>query len=281
VSEHSPIQGYELLKVLARNLHVVYLARQSSTGRLVCLRVGIAEKLRQQAESLATLDHPNIVRLVEAGELQGCGFFSALEYVEGGTLRERLRGGPLAPSAAAAIASTLALTLDYARGQDMIHQNLTPSSVFLKRDDDPILDDFRPAECSKHPGGEQLGALILGTPSYMAPEEATLDHHTDLGPSVDVYRLGGVLYQMLTGQAPFPFRESSPLQILEQVRTQEPLPVRRLQPEVPNDLETICMKCLEKQPSRRYRSPGELADDLARFLQRKPSWQNRRDPPLD
>jgi serine/threonine protein kinase len=273
VSEHPRIPGYELLKLLGRNGHLLYLARQSSTGRLVRLHVVhsagefgrmVADKLRRQAESLSTLDHPNIVRPVEVGDAQGYGFFSALEHVEGGSLADRLRSGPLGGPVAAAIARTLALTLDYARGQGMVHEDLTPSTVLLARDNSPVLDEFRLAGRGRDAGCEHLG-VVVGTPCYMAPEQLTREPNTDCPPTVDVYRLGAVLYAMLTGQPPF--RGSTLQETLEQVLSQEALPLRRLQPGASHDLEVICRKCLEKQPARRYRGLGDLAADLACFLQ--------------
>jgi serine/threonine protein kinase len=278
VPEHPPIPGFVLLKLLGRNGHLVYLARQSSTGRVVWLNVVhsggdfgqvVADRLRKQAELLATLDHPNIRRPVVVGDAQGHGFYSALEYIEGGSLADRLRSGPLAGPAAAAIARTLALTLDYARGQGMVHEYLQPSSVLLTRDNNPVLDDFRAAGRGEDAGREHLGVVIVGIPNYMAPEQVALalEHDTDLPPSVDVYRIGAVLYAMLTGQPPF--QGSTLLETLEQVRTQQPLPLRRWQPGVPPDLEVICLKCLEKQPARRYRCLGDLANDLTRFLKKR------------
>ena len=270
--EHPPIPGYELLQLLGRNGHLIYLARQSSTGRLVRLNVVhswrewgqmVADRLRKQAEVLAALDHPNILRTVEVGDAPGYGFFSALEYREGGTLANTLRSGPLAVPAAAAIARTLALTLHYARGQGMVHEDLTPRSVLLTRDNSPVLDDFCSAVRARDAGPERA---VGGDPSYMAPEEWTWEHDTHLPASVDVYRLGIVLYEMLTGQPPF--RGSTPSKTLEQVQTQEPCPLRRLQPGVPGDLEVICMRCLEKQPERRYKCLGDLANDLSVQLSR-------------
>jgi serine/threonine protein kinase len=262
VSEHPPIPGYELLELRGRNGHLIYLARQSSSGRLVHLNVVhsagnfgrmVAEGLRQQATLLAALDHPNVLRLVQVGEAQDYGFFSALEYAAGGCLADKIRSGPVSPSEAVSLARAIASALQSAREQCAVAYDLTPGSVLLTEDGLAKLADFRPSGAS---GADALRAKVL-TPGYAAPEEVSDPEGVEPLPSLDVYRIGAVLYGMLTGEPPFG-RSRDLIGTLRQVVEQAPAAVRQRNAAVPAELEAVCMKCLEKSPVLRYAQPSDL-----------------------
>jgi WD40 repeat protein len=282
------IPGYEVLSEMGRGgMGVVYKARQVSrlgAERVVALKTihtrGAARpeavaRFRAEAATVARLEHPNIVRLYADGEHDGEPFF-AFELVEGGSLAERLAGKPQAPREAAALVGTLARAVQYAHSRGVVHRDLKPGNVLLAacglasakpQAAVPKITDFGLAKRLDEGPGETRTGAVLGTPSYMAPEQAGGNTRT-VGPSVDVYALGAILYECLTGRPPF--LGASVLQTLEQVRIQEPVPPRRLQPGVPRDLETVCLKCLEKEPRQRYATAQDLADDLARFTQGEP-----------
>jgi serine/threonine protein kinase/tetratricopeptide (TPR) repeat protein len=284
------VPGYEVLKELGRGgMGVVYQARQVALNRLVALKMippgSAAEpaqvrRLRREAEAVARLGHPNILQVHEVGEVQGRPFL-ALEFVEGGSLDRRLQDGPLPPAAAAQLAETLARAVEAAHQRGILHRDLKPANVLLAPSERPEAVALDPAEAPRYEpkvadfglakrldeeGHTHTGA-ILGTPSYMAPEQAC-GLTRDLTPAADVYALGCILYEMLTGRPPF--RGPTSLDTLDQVRSQEPVPPRRLQPQVPRGLETICLKCLQKPPGQRYASAGALADDLRRFRTGEP-----------
>jgi tetratricopeptide (TPR) repeat protein len=195
--------------------------------------------------------------------------YLVLEYVEGGSLARRLAGTPQPARAAAELAQTLARAVQHAHEQHILHRDLKPANVLLTADGVAKVTDFGLAKLLPGAAGDspeapqtQSGA-VLGTPSYMAPEQAA-GKRQEVGPATDVYALGAILYELLTGRPPF--KAETPLDTLQQVLAEDPVPVRRLQPKVPRDLETICLKCLEKEPARRYASAADLAEDLARFL---------------
>jgi eukaryotic-like serine/threonine-protein kinase len=269
VPEHPPIPGYELLRLLGRNGHLVYLARQSSSGCLVYLNVVhsggdfgrmVADGLRQQAALLAALDHPNIVRSVGIGDAPGHGFFSALEYADGGCLADKIRTGPLASTEAASIARAVASALQYAWARNAVQVDLNPRSILLARDGVPKLANFRPTG----PGqGNHAGTGF--TPSYAAPEEVTTSEDRESTPGADVYRVGAVLYAMLTTRPPFA-QAGDLTTVIRQVLEQVPAPVHQRNPAVPPDLAAVCMKCLEKQPRLRYAGLGELMEALGKFM---------------
>jgi WD40 repeat protein/tetratricopeptide (TPR) repeat protein/tRNA A-37 threonylcarbamoyl transferase component Bud32 len=291
------VPGYEILGVLGRGgMGVVYKARQVSLNRVVALKTilagahsGAEERARFQAEAraVASLQHPNIVQIFEVGEHNGLPFL-ALEYVEGGSLAEKLGGTPQPAAVAARIVETLARAMHCAHQAGILHRDLKPANVLLsacrfaftasdaanaKRQAEahdefvPKITDFGLAKkLDGAPGLTSTGA-IMGTPSYMAPEQAS-GVTRRLGPSADVYALGAILYEMLVGRPPF--LADTQMETILQVIAQEPVPVRRLQPCCPRDLETICHKCLEKDPKRRYSTALELADDLQRFQQGQP-----------
>jgi serine/threonine protein kinase len=229
------------------------------------------------------LQHPNIVGVYEVGFEGDVPFFS-MELVEGGSLHAKLAGQPQPPGQAALV-ETLARAVDYAHLHGVVHRDLKPGNVLLTADNVPKVADFglvrleqeTPADASgeantqqRAPAGRNgltVSGAIVGTPSYMAPEQAQ-GKNREVGPPADVYALGAVLYECLTGRPPF--RSDSPLDTLVQVLTEEPVPPTRLNPKVPRDLETICLMCLYKHPARRYPCAADLADDLGRFQRKEP-----------
>jgi WD40 repeat protein len=249
---------------------VVYKARQVRLNRLVALKMILAgghageeerARFRREAEAVARLQHPNIVQIHDVGESEGRPFFS-LELVEGGSLDRKANGTPLQPGEAARLVKDLALAVEAAHAQGIIHRDLKPANVLLTSDGQPKITDFGLAKQVGGAGQTQSGA-ILGTPSYMAPEQAD-GQGKQIGPAADVYALGAVLYELLTGRPPF--RAATPLDTVLQVISEEPVAPTQLQPKVPRDLETICLKCLRKEPAKRYPTARELADELGRFL---------------
>jgi serine/threonine-protein kinase len=270
------VPGYDLLGVLGRGgMGVVYQARQQGLKRLVALKMilagshaGPAEVARFQAEAeaVARLQHPNIVQVYEVGKHGGYPFLS-LEYVGGGSLAQRFTGTPQPPPEAARLVETLARAMHYAHQRGILHRDLKPANVLLTEDGIPKVADFGLAKQLDVQTGQTQSGSILGTPSYMAPEQAAGLTHA-LGPAVDIYALGAILYEALTGRPPF--TGATALDTLDQVRNQESVPPSRLQPKVPVDLETICLKCIQKEPTKRYASALDLADDLRRFLNREP-----------
>jgi WD40 repeat protein len=263
--------GYEVLRTIGRGgMGVVYCARQTGLNRLVALKAlrgtGDEEKarFRREAESIARVSHPNIVQVFETGEHGGCPFL-AMELVEGGSLDLKLRGGPLPAREAAALLQTLARAVHHAHEAGIIHRDLKPANV-LMGDSGPKIADFGLAK--RIDGlGPTASQTVLGTPGYMAPEQA-IGRSKEVGPAADIYGLGAVLYECLTGKPPFQAETALDTALL--VLTQEPVPPCRLNPRVPAELETVCLKCLEKEPQRRYATAEALADDLGRWLDGKP-----------
>jgi hypothetical protein len=269
------IGGYEVLEELGRGgMGVVYKARQIGLDRVVALKMILSGshasadqlvRFRTEAEAIARLQHPNIVQVHEVGEHEGRPFFS-MEFFPGGSLEKKLAGTPLPPPEAARLAEVLARAMHAAHRQQVIHRDLKPGNVMLAEDGTPKVTDFGLAKKLDDVG--QTGSnAVLGTPSYMAPEQAG-GKSKDIGPLADVYALGAILYECLTGRPPF--KAATPLDTILQVVSDEPVPPRQLQSKVPRDLETICLKCLQKDPRKRYPSAEELAEDLRRFLYGKP-----------
>ena len=272
----SAVQGYEILGILGRGgMGVVYKARQLKLNRLVALKMILAgehagsdalERFRAEAESEARLQHPNIVQVYEIGDHQGHPYFS-LEFVDGGSLAQKLAGTPLPPLEAAWLVETLARAMDYAHQRNIIHRDLKPANVLLTKDRTPKIADFGLAKQLEGDSTNTQTGAVVGTPSYMAPEQAA-GHSKNVGPAADVYALGAILYECLTGRPPF--KSATAVETVLQVTLDEPVPPARLQPRTPRDLETICLKCLEKQPARRYASARLLAEDLRRFRAGEP-----------
>ena len=292
------IPGYEILEELGRGgMGVVYKVRQTALKRLVALKMilsgghaGKAElaRFRTEAEAVARLQHPNIVQIHEIGEHDGIPFFS-LEYCAGGSLAKLLAGTPFPPREVAHLVETLARAMDHAHQHQIIHRDLKPANVLLAVDQHlsavgrdpehspsaerrpltaftPKITDFGLAKKLDDAGQTASGA-VMGTPSYMAPEQAS-GESKEVGPLADVYALGAILYECLTGRPPFKAAKS--LDTIMQVIESEPVPPTQLQPKTPPDLETICLKCLRKEPDKRYAGAGELAEDLRRFLANEP-----------
>ncbi len=269
------IPGYEVLGVLGQGgMGVVYQARQMGLNRVVALKMILhaehagdeeRRRFRAEAESIARLQHPNIVQVFEVGEHSGLPFFS-LELCAGGSLDQKLNGTPLPPKEAAALVETLARAMDAAHQKGVIHRDLKPANVLLAADGAPKVTDFGLAKKLDEAGQTASGA-VMGTPSYMAPEQAG-GKTAALGPPCDIYALGAILYECLTGRPPF--RGPSVMDTLIQVIADEPVAVRQLQPQMPADVETICLKCLRKEAGRRYESAAALADDLRRWLEGDP-----------
>ncbi len=295
---------YELLSEIARGgMGVVYKAHQLSLDRVVALKVirsgsfADDEELRRfriESRAAAQLDHPHIVPVHEVGTCNGQDYFT-MGYVEGQSLEGHLTAGPLSPREAAELLFQIATAIHYAHQKGVVHRDLKPSNILLARRDvstsdtsrgrssrvghsrlDPRITDFGLALQLKSAERLTVAGQIVGTPSYMSPEQAS--GQVGVGPSTDVYSLGALLYRMLTGRPPF--RADSLLDILQQVRTQEPVRPWQIDAGIPRDLETICLRCLAKEPGRRYATAGDLADDLARFLRSEtilarpsPGWE--------
>jgi WD40 repeat protein len=270
------VPGYEILGVLGRGgMGVVYQARHLALKRVVALKMILAgayagphelARFHSEAEAVARLQHPNIVQVFEVGESEGHPF-CALEFVEGGTLAARISGQPLPATEAARLVEVLARAVQLAHSRNVVHRDLKPANVLLASDGTPKITDFGLARQMDSNSHQTQAGAIMGTPSYMAPEQASGRAH-EAGPAADIYALGAILYACLTGRPPF--QGQNLLETLDQVRHHEPVPPARLQHRVPLDLETICLKCLRKEPEKRYASAQELADELSRFLRGEP-----------
>jgi serine/threonine-protein kinase len=277
-ADHVPrqIADYEIQSELGRGgMGVVYKARHTQLDRVVALKMilagayaGAAERarFRTEAESVARIHHPGIVQIYGIGECEGRPFF-ALEYLPGGTLADRLDGTPHPAAEAARLTEQLARAVHAAHGCGVIHRDLKPANVFFTTDGQPKVGDFGLAKRLDSVQTRTQTGAVLGTPSYMAPEQAAGQTHV-VGPAADVYALGAVLYELLTGRPPF--NAATVLETLEQVRSEEPVAPRDLRPRLPRDLNTICLKCLEKDPGHRYASAQDLAEDCAAFLRSEP-----------
>jgi serine/threonine protein kinase len=267
-----PFGGYVLMETLGEGgMGIVYKAKQGSLKRFVALkriRGGIyagkeeRERFQREGEAIASVEHPHVVKIHEFGEYQGQPFFS-MELLEGGTLSKKLNGQPLPEREAAELVRTLALTIATAHRRGILHRDLKPSNVLFAGDGTPKISDFGLAKVMDNDSDVTRSDDVLGTPAYMSPEQARGEVRR-LGPTTDVYSLGAILYETLTGRPPF--RGESRLHTLELVRTREPVSPRRHRPNVSRDLEAICLKCLEKKSERRYSSGEELAADLQRYL---------------
>jgi tRNA A-37 threonylcarbamoyl transferase component Bud32 len=263
---------YEVLEELGRGgMGVVYKARHSKFDRLVALKMilagehaGSEQQVRFQSEAraVARLQHPNIVQIHEIGEHNGCCYFS-LEYVDGGSLAARMKEHLPSDKEAAQLIEVLARTAHYAHGRGVVHRDLKPANILVTKDGVPKIADFGLAKSLGGDSGPTVSGAVLGTPSYMAPEQA-LGRAKDVGPAADVYALGAILYELLTGKPPF--RGETVLETLRSVEQLAPERPRVHNPRADTSLEAICLKCLEKSPADRYASAEALADDLAAYL---------------
>ena len=253
------VEGYEILDELGRGgMGVVYRARQLGLNRIVALKMVLGgpfatasfqTRFRSEAEVIARMQHPNIVQVFtigtqtsKLGEAFGCPYF-AQEYVDGGSLETDLAGKPRPAAAAAQMIETLARAVHYAHEHGVVHRDLKSANILLTKQGVPKISDFGLAKQLDGPAGETIQGTIMGTPEYMAPEQAM--GLTDIGPPADIYALGVILYELVTGRPPF---QGPTLDVLAQVQTREPMPLGLLQTGTPRDLETICHKCLRKEP---------------------------------
>jgi tRNA A-37 threonylcarbamoyl transferase component Bud32 len=267
--------GYEIIEELGRGgMGVVYRARHQKLGHEVALKMVLAgshaseqelARFHLEAAAVARLKHPSIVHIHDFGEHDGVPYFS-LELVEGGSLAARLKAGPLPARKAAALVEKLARAMAHAHEHGIVHRDLKPANVLLTREGEPKVADFGLAK-NMDTEGASLSGAVLGTPAYMAPEQAE-GRGRDIGRFTDVWALGVILYECLTGRVPF--QGATVQETLGQIVRQEPTPPRRLVWGLPRDLETVCLRCLEKNPAKRYATAAELADDLGRFLGGKP-----------
>ncbi len=270
------IADYELLDELGRGgMGVVYRARQISLDRIVAVKMILRGQLaspadrarfRAEAEAAAKLDHPNIVPVYEVGELDGQPYFS-MKFVAGTTLARRLADGPLEPREAAALLVPVAKAIHFAHRHALLHRDLKPSNILIDDEGQPHVTDFGLAKRITDQHGPTLTGAIVGTPSYMSPEQADA-HRGEIGPPSDVYSLGTILYQMLTGRPPF--QAASPFDTLLMVLEQDPVPPRMLNAKADRDLEMIALKCLQKPAQLRYASAEGLASDLNAYLSGEP-----------
>jgi predicted Ser/Thr protein kinase len=270
------VPGYEILGELGRGAAgVVYRARQVALNRVVALKMILAgthagpeerARFRTEAEAVAQLKHPNIVAVHDVGECDGLPFFS-LEYVEGGSLERQLNRTAQRPTEAAALVETLARAMHVAHQKGIIHRDLKPANILLTPDGVPKIADFGLAKRLEDDVNQTQSGCVMGTPGFMAPEQAG-GRTGDVCPCTDVYALGAILYDALTGRPPF--KGATVMETLAQVLHDEPAPPSRLQPGIPRDLETICLKCLQKEIRNRYGSALELAEDLRRYLDGEP-----------
>jgi len=264
--------GYEVLGELGRGgMGVVYLARNLALNRLCAVKMilagphagtATAARFRAEAEMIARLQHPDVVQIYHVGEAEGLPFLE-LEYLPGGSLDKRLSGTPMPPADAARLVETITRAIAQAHGEGIIHRDLKPANILLDAAGNPKVADFGLAKILDSDTGLTKSRAIVGSPSYMAPEQAE-GSSSQVGAATDVYALGAVLYELLTGRPPF--HAPTAMETLAQVKYNDPVPPSQVQPGLPRDLETICLHCLEKAPTRRYGTAEALAEDLRRHL---------------
>ena len=270
------LPGYEIQKVLGRGgMGVVYLAQQSGIDRLVALKMilggmhvdkQVLARFEAEARAIGKFQHENIVRIYDFGTHEEVPFF-ALEYIEGQDLAKRIGGEPMPVRESAELAKSIAEAMQYAHDGGVIHRDLKPGNVLLTKDNVPKVTDFGLAKEMEEDSGLSRTGAVVGTPAFMPPEQA--EGLTEkIGPQSDVYAIGAILYCMLTGRPPF--QSTKATDTLIQVITSEPVEPIALQPGIPKDLQTVCMKAMQKDLSKRYASAQELADDLGRYLRDEP-----------
>ena len=270
------IASYEILDEIGRGgMGVVYKAQDQRLKRTVALKVILAgghagevelARFQIEAESVARLKHHNFVQIYEVGSDEGLPFL-ALEYCPGGSLEDRVAESPLSPRESAELVAKLADAMDHAHQAGVIHRDLKPGNVLFDENGEPKITDFGLAKKVGEDDSHTRTVSVMGSIGYMSPEQAS-GHTREATPAVDIYALGAMLYRLLAGKTPF--EGSSTVESLQLVINGVPVPIRRLRPACPRDLDTICLKCLEKSPANRYRTAAELADDLRRFLRGEP-----------
>ncbi|MEM0927388.1 MAG: serine/threonine-protein kinase, partial [Planctomycetota bacterium] len=268
--------GYELLDEIARGgMGVVFRARQIDANRTVALKMILngrlaghqeIERFRTEAEAAAKLDHPNIVPIFDVGQIDDQHYFS-MAYVDGPSLKELVRDRTLEHRESAEIVRSLAIAIHYAHGRGVIHRDLKPANVLMDVNNHPRITDFGLSKLLDGNEGLTGTGQLLGTPAYMSPEQAS-GNMSSVGTLSDVYSLGAILYELITGTVPF--QSDSIVEVLSKIRFEEPASPRSLSRDVDFDIETICIKCLDKDPQQRYASAGELAEDLSRYLAGEP-----------
>lgn len=268
--------NYDLLFEVARGgMGVVYKARQRKLNRVVALKMiksgqlasdDEVQRFYAEAEAAARLDHPAIVPVYDVG-CEGDQHFFSMGFVDGASLQDGLKSGPLAPREAAELLKRIAAGVEYAHRNGIVHRDLKPANVLIDQDGQPRITDFGLAKNTEIDSGLTATGQVMGTPSYMPPEQAA-GNSSEIGPRSDVYSLGAILYCLLTGRPPF--QAAGMMDTLLQVLEKDPVPPRQLNPAVNADLETICLKCLQKQPGKRYSTTAALIDDLDRYLDHRP-----------
>ena len=267
---------YEILGELGRGgMGRVYRARQISLGRVVALKViaggelaspNLVERLRTEAEAAASLDHPNIVSIYEVGAQEEWNYLS-MRLVDGRTLGQELRDKPLSSERAARLLAKVARAIQHAHERGVLHRDIKPGNILIDSGGEPHVTDFGLAKFTERQSDLTLTSTVLGTPAYMSPEQAA-GRIKEITTAADVYGLGAVLFEMLTGRAPF--AGETPMAIARQVIDKDPPAPDAINPEAPADLGVICLKCLEKNPARRYGSAASVADELERWLRHEP-----------
>jgi eukaryotic-like serine/threonine-protein kinase len=275
------LQGYAVVRELGRGgMGVVYLAKHLRFDRLVALKMTLAgehasanqtERFLGEARAVARFQHPNIVQIHEIGEHNGLPYFS-LEYVDGGNLSARIKSAPPSDIEAARLLELLAHTVHYAHGRGIVHRDLKPANILLTSAGIPKIADFGLAKVISDESGVTHSGALVGTPTYMAPEQAA-GRIKEVGPAIDIHALGAILYELLTGRPPF--RGETVAETLRQVEEQSPQPPHVHNPRADRALEAICLKCLEKSPADRYASAGALAEDLAAYIRGDPVQADR------
>ena len=278
ISEARPrcVGDYVLLEEIARGgMGVVYKARQVSLNRTVALKMILkgefasahdVQRFQSEAEAAGALDHPNILPVYEVGQEENWHFFS-MKIIEGGSLERRLRGDPMPPKSAGHLLEIVARAVHHAHQHGILHRDLKPANILMDENGSPHVTDFGLAKHIEKGSGATESGVIMGTPGYMSPEQAS-GNTKRVTTAADVYSLGAILYEMLTGRPPF--QAATTLELLRHVVEQDPERPRRINPKVDRDLEAICLKCLEKDPQQRYASAEALAEDLHRFQNGEP-----------
>jgi serine/threonine protein kinase len=269
---------FEILDQLGEGgMGIVYKARQISLDRVVAVKMLRAEHFRNpmvvqrflaEARAVAALDHPNIVRIHQIGKCPAGQYF-VMEYVDGQPLEKVLQKGPLAVAGSTLLVQRVAEAVHFAHQKSIIHRDLKPGNILINRFGQPVVVDFGIVKFMGQDSRLTQEGIVIGTPTYLPPEQTGENRHMGVGPHSDVYSLGAILYVMLAGRVPFP-GDTAVEVLLKVMSPQPPDRLRQLRPEVPEELERICMKCLHKKPENRYETAQALADDLRRF---RASWK--------